>query len=309
MSISGDSVQSQGSIKVKALLGRRVLKFIGKEINNWIPGVFTFAVCVTLIAGFRLKRFELISPQYGTGYALGILGTGLMLILFVYSLRKRIPALSIIGSIKLWFFLHMVLGILGPVLILYHANFSLGALNSSVALFTMIIVASSGIIGRFIYGRIHYGLYGGLANLIELQNDFERQKEGLEFEFALIPGVKEELILYAKEIIVPSMVLGESIKRFLSLRWKFKSTFWKIKQISAVYMNQYAIEHKWGFFRKQRMKMQIQRKAKSFLNQAVKVAEFNFYERLFSLWHILHIPLVFILVFAVVVHIIATNRY
>jgi hypothetical protein len=84
---------------------------------------------------------------------------------------------------------------------------------------------------------------------------------------------------------------------------------WKIQRTSAAYINQYATNHKWGFFRKHRMKMQIRRKARIFLNQAIKVAEFNFYERLFSFWHILHIPLVFILVFAVTIHILAANRY
>lgn len=279
------------------------------KINNWMPGFFTLVVCLALLIGWRLKRFELITPKHGIGYALGIFGAVFMAVLFIYSLRKRMSGLEAIGSVKMWFRIHMVLGILGPVFILFHANFSLGSLNSNVALFSMLIVAGSGVIGRYIYSRIHYGLYGKRATLTGLQNNFEQQKERIGLQFERIPGAKEELLSFTKEALVPSTALLESIKRLLAIRWKSQRTLWKIQRVSAGYFNPYAIKHKWGFFRKLRMRKQIQRKAAIFLNQGVKVVEFNFYERLFSLWHMLHIPLVFILVFAVVLHLIAVNRY
>ena len=40
-----------------------------------------------------------------------------------------------------------------------------------------------------------------------------------------------------------------------------------------------------------------------------RVAGFEAYERLFSLWHALHLPLIFILLVAGVVHVIAVNVY
>ena len=40
-----------------------------------------------------------------------------------------------------------------------------------------------------------------------------------------------------------------------------------------------------------------------------RVAEFQGYERLFSLWHALRIPLIFMLIVAAVVHVIAVNVY
>jgi hypothetical protein len=40
-----------------------------------------------------------------------------------------------------------------------------------------------------------------------------------------------------------------------------------------------------------------------------RVAQFEGYERLFSLWHALHIPLIFMLIIAAVVHVIAVNVY
>ena len=40
-----------------------------------------------------------------------------------------------------------------------------------------------------------------------------------------------------------------------------------------------------------------------------RLAEFEGYERLFSLWHALHIPLIFMLIIAAVIHVIAVNVY
>ncbi len=48
----------------------------------------------------------------------------------------------------------------GPLLILAHSTFRVGSLNAGVALYSMIIVALSGIVGRFIYSRVNRGLYG-----------------------------------------------------------------------------------------------------------------------------------------------------
>jgi hypothetical protein len=40
-----------------------------------------------------------------------------------------------------------------------------------------------------------------------------------------------------------------------------------------------------------------------------KVAQFSFYERVFTLWHLLHLPLFWLLVIAGVVHVVAVHLY
>ena len=66
-----------------------------------------------------------------------------MLLLLIYPLRKRFQHSSIfIFSTKNWFKLHMVLGVFGPLLILYHSNFSLGSTNSNVALGSMLLMVT-----------------------------------------------------------------------------------------------------------------------------------------------------------------------
>ena len=38
-------------------------------------------------------------------------------------------------------------------------------------------------------------------------------------------------------------------------------------------------------------------------------AQFSAYERLFSLWHVLHIPFVYLFVFSAIVHVVAVHTY
>jgi hypothetical protein len=74
-----------------------------------------------------------------------------MLLLLLYSVRKRVRWLARFGETRHWFRTHMMLGIVGPVLILYHCNFDLGDLNSKVALYCTLLVAGSGVLGRYLY--------------------------------------------------------------------------------------------------------------------------------------------------------------
>ena len=127
------------------------------------------AVLAALYFGWYMPTERYITPKRGLGYALGIIGGSLMLLLLLYSLRKRYTWLRFLGPTPSWFRFHMVLGVLGPLCILYHANFSTGATNSNVALFSMLIVAGSGLVGRYIYAHIHHGLYGRKLELSELR--------------------------------------------------------------------------------------------------------------------------------------------
>ena len=77
-----------------------------------------------------------------------------MLALLLYPLRKHVPWMRGAGSVSHFGFdSHMALGLIGPTLILYHANFGLGSANSNVALWSMLIVAGSGLVGRFFYAK------------------------------------------------------------------------------------------------------------------------------------------------------------
>ena len=108
------------------------------------------AAFIGVAFGWSRRDEFYVVPDEGLGYALGILGLALMLLLLLYSLRKRWSLLRDALPIRHWFHVHMALGILGPTAILYHSNFHLGSLNANVALVCMLVVSASGFVGRLI---------------------------------------------------------------------------------------------------------------------------------------------------------------
>ena len=59
----------------------------------------------------------------------------------------------------------------------------------------------------------------------------------------------------------------------------------------------------------QRIAAVARRYADRRLEAGRRIAEYQMYARLFSLWHVLHIPLFFMLLIAGIVHVIAVNVY
>ena len=68
---------------------------------------------------------ELYRPGGLVGLATGFLGTGLMLVLLMYSVRKWLPFTGFMGAPSWWMRFHLVCGLLGPYFILVHDGFKL----------------------------------------------------------------------------------------------------------------------------------------------------------------------------------------
>jgi hypothetical protein len=125
-------------------------------IIEFTPALTALGVATILFAGWIASDDEALTPKSGLGYWLGVAGASMMGLLFVYYIRKRVgkgPRAA--RAIPKWFRLHVAFGVAGPVLILFHCNFRLGAFNSNVALFTIAAVVASGVVGRYLY-RLAY---------------------------------------------------------------------------------------------------------------------------------------------------------
>ncbi|MBM2854445.1 MAG: hypothetical protein HW417_1373 [Steroidobacteraceae bacterium] len=257
-----------------------------------------------VIAGYVVPTDLYLTPQDGYGYMLGIVGGSMMLALLIYPLRKRMPSLAFIGSVKLWFRIHMVLGIVGPLAILYHSNFSLGATNSNVALVCMLIVSSSGLVGRYLYTRIHHGLYGRQATLRELAGDVEslRQHSGA---LKMLPGLMNEVELAEQHIAAPATMVIRPLLAALRQQSETRRLTRLVRNAVAMAATRSQVLREQG----ERFTRVANGYVGSRLMAARRVAEFEASERLFAAWHVLHLPLFFILVIVGIVHVIAVHVY
>ena len=109
----------------------------------------------------RTLRRGLRDIRFGSGprFWLGVAGASMMALLLLYPLRKALAKRRWLGSVGGWFHLHIAFGVFGPVLVLYHTNFGHGAPDANVALWTMLAVALSGIVGQFIYANVSATFY------------------------------------------------------------------------------------------------------------------------------------------------------
>ncbi len=271
---------------------------------------FTTAVLFLLSFGWMFSLREEFTPEEGTGYWLGIAGGTLLLFVLAYPLRKRARFMARLGTPPSWFRFHMILGIVGPILILYHSNFSLGATNSNVALFAMLGVSASGITGRYFYGKIHNGLYGAHSNLQDILREATSLLTVIESEVGGAGGsISGTLTEFAAKALKPRVSL---LANFGTTIWlTFVVLFIRPRIMSAVRtaINTNAFPQHWSGKEKRYHYRAAKLHVTSYFAAVVKAAELSFYERLFALWHVLHVPLYCLLILTGITHVISVHLY
>jgi len=266
-------------------------------------------LAIVLLAGWFYSGEEIITAKEGTGYIIGIVGGAMMLLLILYPLRKTARWMRRMGPIKQWFRAHMILGLVGPALILFHANFAFGSLNSTVAMVAMLLVAGSGLVGRYIYAKIHYGLYGKEMNLNELQKDFENKANVMRYILDYAPTLQKRIKDFDELAVRPHysfcgslLCLARSFFAALRLRLVLALGLRRTLRIAA-------LRNQWSAAERKAHSMATHRYISNHISAAMAIARFKVYERLFSLWHILHLPLFLMLVLTAIIHVIAVHMF
>jgi hypothetical protein len=267
------------------------------------------SVLITIAFAWSLREQQLIRAEQGIGYWLGIIGSILMLLLLVYPLRKRMRSLRMLGSVRLWFQSHMLFGVLGPVLVLIHSNFNLGSLNGRVALFCTLIVASSGIVGRYLYAKIHYGMYGHRATLESLQADVTEESAATKRQFSPVELINDCLAPHERRVLERSRKIIPSV--FAAIFASLTSARLKRQLKKKLRREIESRSAQSAVFAAHRKK--LTESANQYLDSRLstyrKFVQLSGCERLFGLWHVVHFPLFMVMVLAAIVHIIAVHAY
>jgi hypothetical protein len=270
--------------------------------------VFGTVIALVLAWGLTAHLDRYITPERGLGYALGIVGGSMMLFLLLYPARKRASWLGILGGVTGWFRLHMVFGIVGPVLVLFHSNFSLGALNSNVALFLMLAVSGSGIIGRYIYSRIYGNWTEEQETLARLQGVADQLRRQTSTT-AVLPELMGVVEVEEQRLFAPARTplgtlfnAGTAGLRSLLARWRIER---KIRRMVIQAARQSPTLAAHG----PRLTATAYSYAVRRLEANRRVAEHHFYAKMFSYWHVAHVPFFIMLLIAGVVHVISVHVY
>ena len=265
---------------------------------------------LAVLVGWLLNRpGHLVDPLKGVGYWLGIVGASLMAVLLLYPLRKKLRFMSYLGATRHWFRMHMVFGVLGPVLILFHSNFAFGSLNSNVALICMLLVAGSGLVGRYIHAHIYADLDGKRTTFLELADKAGVTAEQRAHIAVLVPELLERITVFDKSVLEPPHGIVAALvlpaKLAFATRWEgirlgrmIRRRFRELARKSPIIAKQ-----------QKRLRSAVTHFALEHLRRARKVAELNSYERMFGLWHLFHLPFFYMMVVTALVHVVAVHMY
>ena len=256
-----------------------------------------------------VARGKYYTPGDDFGYYLGVVGASMMLALLLYPLRKHVSFLSKLGAMSHWFRFHMLLGIGGPTLILLHSKFTIGSLNAGVAMGCMVLVAGSGVVGRFMYRRIHHGLYGRRATLQEMHAQLGTQEGEVRSKFHFAPQVEARLKAFGDQTHAHPDGFLRSTWQFLTISLHARLVHSQCMRDLKKILGNHATQRGWERHKLRRRLAVASTMISTYLEAARHTAQFSAYERLFSLWHILHVPFVFMLVISGVVHVIAVHMY
>ena len=267
------------------------------------------AISALFFLAWKFSQMGLFESGDDIGYWIGVAGGVMMMLLFSYPLRKHFRFARNWGRVKWWFLVHMFLGVAGPILILVHSTFRVGSLNAAVAMYSMLAVAASGIAGRFIYARVNRGLRGEKEGLDELQFKARLQQEDARSKLAFAPEVEARLLDFQHVELNARPGWMTYLRQVLWLpvhQWLlYRKSAANIRSV----LRDLAKRDSWSGQDLVRREKNATRLVSQYLNAVTRVAQFTAYARLFSLWHVVHIPFVYLMVISAVVHVLAVHIY
>jgi len=272
-------------------------------------GLVLVLVGLLLVAALTVAAVGRWTPGSDLGYWLGVVGGIAMLLLLAYPLRKRVRAIRAWGDARGFFIMHMAMGVAGPLLIVLHSRLEFGSLNATVAFVCMSLVAASGLVGRFLYGRIHRGMSGERETLAQLRAETGAGTTAMRDLLALAPEIVARLDAFAARAEaagkaglarpLPFFLLG-----FAASRERRAGTAAVRRVLEPV-----AAAEQWS---PQRLARRVARRVAlidAHLASVQRLAQLAVFERLFSWWHVLHVPLFWLLVASAIAHVVAVHMY
>ncbi|MFQ5768289.1 MAG: hypothetical protein ACE5ID_09950, partial [Acidobacteriota bacterium] len=124
---------------------------------------------------FRHPLHSWLKPSGYIGQSAGLVAFALFVFLWLYPLRKRFRWLAFTGKVGRWLDVHVVAGLLIPLLGAVHAGWRFDGLIG-LGYVAMLVVSLSGIMGRYIYARI------------------PRRRDGIEISLKELQKAREDLI-------------------------------------------------------------------------------------------------------------------
>lgn len=231
-----------------------------------------------------------LGPTGYVGQSAGLLAFALFAFLWLYPVRKRLSSATFLGPIPRWLDAHIVAGVLMPLAGAVHAGFRFEGLIG-LGYFSMLVVACSGVVGRYLYVRIPRGRAG--LELTREQVSAERREilGTLVESTGLDP--RELLELLRPVDVAP----GDGVVRALSRM--VRDDLDRRRAVRRLEAGMRTARRKYDA-REVRKVTRLARREMA-LGQQIRILDVT--NRVFRLWHAFHMPFAIMAFLAVAVHV------
>ncbi len=268
---------------------------------GWLHGVVAAGTDIGDWHQSLLAELEDIRFGSGLRFWLGVTGATMMGLLLLYPLRKAFAQRFRLGGVGAWFHIHIIFGLLGPVLILYHCNFGFGSFNANVALVTMLAVAASGIIGQFVYMRASAGFYGDKQKVRGHLDAVIAELKALDASESATTALIGRLEAFEKELLTPRNGVAQSVLGSLRVEVRRRQFFRDASALLADAQRRYS----WPQPQYQQRRRLVGAHLAAYVSMARRAAGRSIREQLWARWRLFHLPLFLIMTVATVLHVYA----
>ncbi len=257
-------------------------------------------VAALFVGGRAFYDDRYYTPEEGLGYWIGLIGGVMMLLAFAYTAFKYVAGLRTRTIMKHWLSIHIFFGIAGPIFTLVHSTFHIGSLNGGIALVSMLLVLVSGIMGRFLYSRTHYGLGGRKARAKDLQVMLKLAGHKIK---------SDRLDRFTESVLTQKQTLGYTFWDLFSFGWRSRWLYFRMTENMREHLKVLARQNGWDRATVRQKRREFKRQLRLYIETLRKVALFKVYERFFAFWRNAHVPLLYLLLMSGVMHVIAVHMY
>jgi hypothetical protein len=230
-----------------------------------------------------------ISAQPGRRVSLwlGWVGLGLMIVMNLYSMRKRLDFMKNLGKLSSWLNFHIFCGLLGPTLILFHCNFKVRGLVG-ISFWSMVVSFSSGIIGRYFYVQM-------LRERSHLDEDAKKTEEKLKsFLVKSVQNFNEQSFTEAKHKALVVAGLPNGLQTELN---PFSALYYSVLGDLKLAFVQLKIDLSWPTGTRYLLE--------SYAVNVRRALFLSAFQKLMGYWHTFHFPFAIFMYVVAVIHVAA----
>ena len=243
-----------------------------------------------------------LKPSGIIGLRLGMIGFVLFLIVYLYPLRKVWPWLGRQGNARHWLDFHVLLGITAPILIAFHSSFKFSGL-AGVAFWIMVIVALSGVVGRYIYSQVPRRMNYAEVSLKETKEQSEKLAAQLNSLGVLSPRDVESLLRLPNLEQAQQMSMLTALWKMILFDMGFPFRVWRLRQKML-----WSHRKGWslvGFRPTENAKLENAiAAAREQMVLAKKIVFLSKTQKLLDLWHMIHRPFSYSFALLASIHVI-----